>query len=181
MIVSSAVILPNVDTLFTLNAEVTSSLSCFVSNDVLRLTPPLVIVSQVKSLNVKSVVVVNISCFVSKSACVNPPPPPVEEIVFPEIVIFVPASNVFCFLFSWVSTYIIEASLACAFIAACNPDVLAKDKSPSFIKSCFVSKSACVIPPPLEEIVSFIIVILEPAIKIFVLSWVYLLHFYSLL
>ena len=38
---------------------------------------------------------VKMSCFVSKFAWVIPPP--VEEIVFPEIVIFVPASNVFFF------------------------------------------------------------------------------------
>jgi len=38
---------------------------------------------------------VKMFCFVSKSAWVIPPP--VEEIVFPEIVIFVPASKVFCF------------------------------------------------------------------------------------
>jgi hypothetical protein len=64
---------------------------------------------------------------------------------------FVPAIKVFCFLFSWVSTYIIGASLASEFIAACNPEVLAKDKSSSFIIFCFVSKSAWVIPP-VEEL-----------------------------
>ena len=54
-----AVISPNVDTLFTDNIDVGSRVDCFESKDVLRLTPPLVIVSQEKSLNVKSVVVVN--------------------------------------------------------------------------------------------------------------------------
>jgi hypothetical protein len=60
-------------------------------------------------------------------------------------------------------------SLSSEFIAACYPEVQAKLKSPSFIMSCFVSKSACVIPPPppLEEMTLSIIVILEPGIKIF--------------
>jgi hypothetical protein len=79
-------------------------------------------------------------CFASKSAWVIPSP--VEEIVFLEIVMFVPPVKVFCFLFSSLSTYIQKASLSSEFIAACNPDVLAKDKSPSFIIFCFVSKSA---------------------------------------
>jgi hypothetical protein len=59
--------------------------------------------------------------------------------------------------------------LACEFITACNPEVFAKDKSPSFIMSCFVTKSACVIPPPppLEEMTLSIIVIFSPGIKIF--------------
>jgi hypothetical protein len=77
---------------------------------------------------------------VSKSAWVIVEP--VEEIVFPEIVIFVPASKVFCFLVSSLSTYILGASFSSEFIATCSPEVLAKDKSPSFIKFCFVSKSA---------------------------------------
>jgi hypothetical protein len=83
---------------------------------------------------------VKVGCFVSKSAWVIVEP--FEEILFPEIVMFVPAIKVFCFLFSWVSKYIIEASLASEFIAACNPEVLAKDKSPSFILFCF-----CLNPP----------------------------------
>jgi hypothetical protein len=41
---------------------------------------------------------VKMFCFVSKSAWVIPPP--VEEILFSEIVMFVPAIKVFCFLFS---------------------------------------------------------------------------------
>ena len=53
------------------------------------------------------------------------------------------------------------------FIAACNPAVLVKDKSPSFIILCFVSKSAWVIPPPVEEIVFPEIVIFVPASKVF--------------
>ena len=48
---------------------------------------------------------VKVFCFVSNCACVIPP---VEEIVFPEIVMFVPASKVFCFLFSSLSTYNFE-------------------------------------------------------------------------
>jgi hypothetical protein len=68
---------------------------------------------------------VKVFCFVSKSAWVIVEP--VEEIVFPEIVIFVSASNVFCFLFSSLSTYILEASLSSEFIAACNTAVLVKD------------------------------------------------------
>jgi hypothetical protein len=50
------------------------------------------------------------SCFVSKSACVNPPPPPppVEEIVLLVIVILSPAIKVFCFPFKAVSTYNFE-------------------------------------------------------------------------
>ena len=87
------------------------------------------------------------SCFKSKSACVIPSPPPLEEMTSSIIVIFSPGIKIFCFLFSWLSTYIIEARLAYEFIAATNPDVLAKDKSPSFIKSCFKFKSAWVIPP----------------------------------
>jgi hypothetical protein len=54
------------------------------------------------------------------------PLPLVEEIVFPEIVMFVPAIKVSCFPISSLSTYFLEASLSCAFIAACNPEVLAK-------------------------------------------------------
>jgi len=50
----------------------------------------------------------------------------VEEITLLTIVILLPAVNLSCLLF----------------IAVCNPEVLAKDKSPSFIKSCFKSKSA---------------------------------------
>jgi hypothetical protein len=50
---------------------------------------------------------VKMSCFVSKSDCVNPPPP-VEEIVLFVIVILSPASKVFCFPFKAVSTYNFE-------------------------------------------------------------------------
>ena len=82
---------------------------------------------------------VKVFCFVSKSAWVIPP---VEEIVLFVIVIFSPAIKVSCFSFSSLSTYILQASLSCAFIVATNPAVLAKVKSPSFITSCFVSKSA---------------------------------------
>ena len=52
-------------------------------------------------------------------------------------------------------------------IAACNPEVLAKDKSPSFIIFCFVSKSAWVIVEPVAEIVFPEIVMFVPAIKVF--------------
>ena len=111
-------------------------------------------------------------CFASKSAWVIVEP--VEFAIF--VSISTPSiNNVLQFICPGTTEPLEEVSLEtikelifkCEFIAATNPDVLAKDKSPSFIKSCFVSKSACVIPPPLEEIVSFIIVILEPAIKIF--------------
>ena len=49
---------------------------------------------------------VEVFCFVSKSAWVIVEP--VEEIVFPEIVIFSPARKVFCFPFKAVSTYNFE-------------------------------------------------------------------------
>jgi hypothetical protein len=79
---------------------------------------------------------VKVPCFVSKSAWVIPP---VIEIILLAIVMLSPAVQVSCFLIKALSTYILEASFSCAFIAACNPAVLAKVKTPSFITSCFVS------------------------------------------
>ena len=122
--VPPAVISPKVDTLFIEIIDDSSSLSCFVSKDVLRLTPPLVILSHVKFLNVKFDADVNIPCFVSKSACVIPPPP-VEEIVLLVIVIFSPAIKVFCFVFKAVSTYNFEVKcvvkVGVVFLTNTNP------------------------------------------------------------
>ena len=74
----------------------------------------------------------------------------IEEITLLTIVILLPAVNLSCLLF----------------IAVCNPEVFAKDKSPSFIKFCFKSKFAWVITP-IKEMTLSIIVIFSPGIKIF--------------
>ena len=77
---------------------------------------------------------VKMSCFVSKSACVNPPPPPpVEEIVLFVIVILSPAIKVFCFPFKAVSTYNFEVKCSVKVGVVFLTDTLYAFKSPTIV------------------------------------------------
>jgi len=94
------------------------NVDCLPFNDVLRLIPPLIILLQVKTLNVKSVVVVNVFCLFVSSCPIFVPTllDPynklvdaviVGAIIFPEVivpvVILVDAVNVDCLPFKLVS------------------------------------------------------------------------------
>jgi hypothetical protein len=77
---------------------------------------------------------VKMSCFVSKSACVNPPPPPpVEEIVSLVIVIFSPAIKVFFFVFKAVSTYNFEVKCVVKVGVVFLANTLSAFKSPTIV------------------------------------------------